>query len=214
MIDCGFTSLKKWIALLHSDSLLAFLIGCDVNRLPSLTSYYDFINRLWLRNSSLERDALKHLYRYNFNRKPKKGNLKKGQKLPVRKPGVVKQVALSAKSGRSFASYERLLQKIFVLLAVYPSAECGLIHSSSLTAAGDGTCLPVPSSSYGIKTCLTAIFLIRMPAGDGTAVKKSGFMGIPFTFFPVTPKNTLLICLFTFVFLMQTAMIAFLVWLP
>ena len=91
MIDCGFTSLKKWYAFLRSDSLLAFLIGCNLDLLPSLGSYYDFINRLWLRNSTLERNARKHLYRYNFNRKPKKGKLKKGQKLPGRKPGVVKQ---------------------------------------------------------------------------------------------------------------------------
>ncbi|WP_143099137.1 hypothetical protein [Anaeromicropila populeti] len=60
---------------------------------------------------------------------------------------------MAAKSDHSFVSFERLLQEIFVLLAVNPSAECGLIDSSSLSAAGDGTCLPVPSSSYGIKTC-------------------------------------------------------------
>lgn len=153
MVDCGFTSIKKWHACLRSDSLLAFLIGCTVNQLPSLGSYYDFINRLWLRNSALERNALKHLYRYNFNRKPKKGKLKRGQKLPVRKPGVIKQVALAAKSNHSFASFERLLQEVFVQLAVIPSTECGLIDSSALTVAGDGTCLPVSSSSYGIKTC-------------------------------------------------------------
>lgn len=110
MIDCGFTSLKKWYAILRSDSLLAFIIGCDSNQFPSLDSYYDFMNRLWLRNSTLERNALKHLYRYNFNRKPKNEKLKKGEKLPVRKPGVVKQVAFAAKSDHSFASFERLLR--------------------------------------------------------------------------------------------------------
>ncbi len=147
MVDCGFISIKKWYTYLRSDSLLAFLIGCTVNQLPSLGSYYDFINRLWLRNSTLERNALKHLYRYNFNRKPKKGKLKKGQKLPVRKPGVIKQVALAAKSGHSFASFEHLMQEIFVQLAVIPSTECGLIDSSALTVAGDDTCLLVASSS-------------------------------------------------------------------
>ena len=147
IIDCGFSSLKKWYDFLRSDSLLAFLIGCDLKQLPSLGSYYDFMNPLWLHNSALERKALKHLYRYNFNRKPKKGKLKKGQKLPVRKPGVVKQVAWAAKSNHSFASFERLLQEVFVLLAVNPSVERWLIDSSTLTAAADGSCLPVPSSS-------------------------------------------------------------------
>ena len=109
MMECGFTSIKKWYNYLRSDSLLAFLIGCHLSQLPSLGSYYDFINRLWLRNSTLEQNARKHLYRYNFNRKPKKRKLKKGEKLPVRKPGVIKQVALAAKSDYSFASFERLL---------------------------------------------------------------------------------------------------------
>lgn len=79
MIDCGFTSIKKWYAYLCSDSLLAFLIGCNLNQLPSFGSYYDFMNRLWLRSSTIERDALKKRYRYNFNYKPKKGKLKKGK---------------------------------------------------------------------------------------------------------------------------------------
>jgi len=153
MMDLGFTSIKKWNAYLRSDALLALLIGCNLTHLPSIGSYYDFMSRLWLRNSDAEKESRKYLYRYNFNRRPKKGKLKKGQKLPSRKPGIVKKIATFAKSDRSFSSFERLLQEIFTLLGILPSVESGLIVSDSLAVAGDGTCLPIPSSSYGIKVC-------------------------------------------------------------
>lgn len=73
MIDCSLISLKKRNTFLRSNTLVALLIGCNLNQLPSLGSYYDFMNRLWLRDFSLGRNALKHLYRYNFNRKSQKG---------------------------------------------------------------------------------------------------------------------------------------------
>jgi len=58
--------------------------------------------------------------------------------------------------------FERLLQEIFVLAAIVPSVNLGLIPTDSLTAAGDGTCLPVPSSHYGIKDC-NKDFHVDMP---------------------------------------------------
>lgn len=49
--------------------------------------------------------------------------------------------------------FEKLLQEIFVLADIVPSMELGLINPDSVTAASDGTNLPVPSSHYGIKDC-------------------------------------------------------------
>lgn len=154
MVDSKETSIKNWVRKLHSDPLMAFLIGCSHDSLPSLSSHYDFIDRLWLRDKEIQKQELLHQFHYNFFKKPKKIKLKKGQKLPPKSKSSVKKMADFFLSGRSFQKrFELLLQKVFVLAAIVPSVELGLIHPNSITAAGDGTCLPVPSSHYGIKDC-------------------------------------------------------------
>lgn len=154
MIDTGETSIRKWVDTLRSDDLMAFMIGCIPGSTPSIGSHYDFINRLWLRHTSLERKSLKRLRKVNFNRKSKTTNPKKGHKLPSRKPGVVKIIANFFSSARSLKErFEKLLQQIFVLIAVVPSLKLGLIEKDNFTVAGDGTCVPTSSSPYGVKKC-------------------------------------------------------------
>jgi len=68
--------------------------------------------------------------------------------------GSVKKMVDFFLSGRSLDKrFDKLLQEIFVLAAIVPSVELGLLPHDSFTAAGDGTCLPVPSSHYGMKDC-------------------------------------------------------------
>lgn len=154
MMDIDQISIKNWIHSLHHDPLLAFLIGCEPDSVPSLGSHYDFIDRLWLRSKEIQKRERKRKHKVNFFKKPKKIKLKKGEKLPTKNPGVVKKVASFFLSGRSVKmNFEKLLQEIFVLAAIIPSISLGLIVKESLTVAGDGTCLPVPSSPYGIKDC-------------------------------------------------------------
>ena len=64
MLDMGETSLTNWVNTLISDDLLAMLIGCSPDSLPPLGSYYDLINRLWLRDNSEDRFDQKKLYKY------------------------------------------------------------------------------------------------------------------------------------------------------
>lgn len=54
MPERKFTSLTNWRIELRSDDLLAMLIGCSPKHLPPLGSYFDFRNRLWLRNPEFE----------------------------------------------------------------------------------------------------------------------------------------------------------------
>lgn len=46
MMDLGFTSIDRWQKYLKNDFILSTLIGCSLDSLPPLGSYYDFINRL------------------------------------------------------------------------------------------------------------------------------------------------------------------------
>ena len=151
MIDQEETSLTKWRAKVDSDNILALLIGCKPGHTPPLGSYYDFIDRLWLRHKSIDRENRKRLY--TFNRKPV-GKLAKNKKLPNKNPAVVDKVARFLLKGRSFDKRpERLIQEVFSLIAVVPSIELGLIDTKNLTVSGDGTCVRCHSSSRGIKVC-------------------------------------------------------------
>jgi hypothetical protein len=151
MVDQHETSITNWVHSIASDKLLALLIGCTPDDLPPLGSYYDFIDRLWLRQKSIEKKERKRLY--PFTRKPAK-KLVKGKKLPNKNNGVVIKIKRFLSNGRSFDKRpERLLQEIFALIAVVPSIELGLIDAEDLTVSGDGTCVHCHSSSRGVKVC-------------------------------------------------------------
>lgn len=153
MTDLHELSLTKWVEKLISDDILALLIGLPSNQLPPLGSYYDFIDRLWLRDAAKDRKDSKKLYPFPKNKKPssKPG---KGEKLPNKHPDIVAKCIDFASSGRDFPfHYEKLLQELFSLIAVVPSLELGLIPDSPLTVAGDGTCVHCHSNPLGRKVC-------------------------------------------------------------
>lgn len=152
MLDQGETSITNWVHTLKSDNLLCILIGFKPEHLPSLGAYYDFISRLWLYRESI--NDRKKLFTYNHKRTSTAKKPGKNNKLPNKHAGIVKKIVAFFRKGRSFRSRpERLMQEIFALLAVNPSAEAGLINSSQLTVSGDGTCIHCHSSSRGIKVC-------------------------------------------------------------
>ena len=62
MLDRKFSSLTKWTTELAGDDLLAILIGCLPDSQPPPSSYFDFINRLWLRNPGFEKSGRKDLF--------------------------------------------------------------------------------------------------------------------------------------------------------
>lgn len=153
LMDQRCLSIDSWVSTLASDDLLAMLIGCTPDSLPPLGSYYDFINRLWLMNPEFEKFGRKDTLPYDKNRKPsvKPG---KGKKLPNRHYGVTQKVADWIRKGRDFPfHYEEALQKLFLIAAVVPSLQLGLIPADNLTVSGDGTCVHTHSNVYGKKVC-------------------------------------------------------------
>ena len=141
MLDRKFTSLTKWTVELSGDDLLAMLIGCSPDSLPPLGSYFDFMNRLWLRNPDFEKSGRGDLFPAGKNKKPssKPG---KNNKLPNRHSGITDKIADYALTERDFLFYyEKALQQLFSIAAISPSVELGLIDPDNLTASGDGTCI-------------------------------------------------------------------------
>ena len=57
MMDLGFTSIDRWHKHLQNDFILATLVGCTLDSLPPLGSYYDFMNRLGFAIQCLKRMA-------------------------------------------------------------------------------------------------------------------------------------------------------------
>jgi len=153
MADQGELSITNWLKTLAADDLLCALIGCSPGHIPSLGSHYDFISRLWLLRTDIEKESRKKLFPFISKKKRGKGP-GKNKKLPNRRAGIVGRIANLFRKGRSFPNRpERLMQEIFALLAVNPSVEAGLIPETGLTVSGDGTCVHCHSSSLGIKVC-------------------------------------------------------------
>ena len=156
MLDRKFTSLTNWVAELQSDDLLAMLIGCSPGHLPPLGSYFDFIDRLWLRNPEYEKLGRVDLFPASKNKKPS-SRPGKGKKLPNRHSGITKKVADYALSERDFPfHYEKGLQQLFSIAAIVPSLELGLIDPDNLTVSGDGTCVHSHANPYGHRVCKCA----------------------------------------------------------
>ena len=147
------TSITNWVNKLKNDELLATCIGCASDKTPSLGAHYDFISRLWLSDINSDRRKLKQPKMYK--KKPSKiKSPGKNNKLPNKRTGIVKKISDYFKKGRSFSNRaEKLLQKIFSLVAVKPSFNLNLIQQDNLTIAGDGTCVHCHSSYYGSKIC-------------------------------------------------------------
>ena len=153
MMDLGFTSIDRWQKYLKNDFILSTLIGCTLDSLPPLGSYYDFIDRLWLRNPEFEKNGRNDLFSSGKNKKPsqKPG---KGKKLANRHSGITEIIADHIRSEKDFPFYyEELLQQLFSLAAVVPSCNIGLIDTNDLTISGDGTCVHAHANSYGHKKC-------------------------------------------------------------
>ncbi len=132
-------SLTLWMDRLKANRVPAALIGCPVDSLPPLGSYFDFMNRLWDTPKTDLYARTKLLPASRNSQKPDKPKGKK-QKAQETKPKITEAIGkrLMARNDIPF-NFEQLLQQFFYLVAVLPSMECGLIPEEHLTVSGDGT---------------------------------------------------------------------------
>jgi hypothetical protein len=143
-------SIDVWVKKMNSFPLWAILSGFVPDDVPGVGTFYDFLKRLWLASSAHLSSKVR-----KTRRKPKKGK-KKGDKSPLRKPGVVKRlVDRFLKHPPSFNSRPHdLLQQIFKECFVVPSAKIGLLGNvDNLSIAGDGTSVRTGASRYGKLFC-------------------------------------------------------------
>ena len=145
MVHFQYSSLRKWLSYAKSSTVVSALVGVSPDNFPGESTHRDFISRLWAED---EPSKLK-----SFKRKPKTklGN----EKLPPKHPGIIKKLVDKALSGETFKRIpERLFQSVFTKVALFPSANMGLLgDTSKLIISADGTCVESNASPYCKKTC-------------------------------------------------------------
>ena len=132
-------SLTLWVDRLKNDHVLASLIGCTLDSLPPLGSYFDFMDRLWDAPST-DLYARDKLLPASWNRKKPDRPKGKHQKAQETKQKITESIERRLMAGKDIPfNFERRLQQFFYHVAVLPSMECGLIPEGHLTVSGGGT---------------------------------------------------------------------------
>lgn len=152
MLDFKQHSITKWAKKVASDKLFCAACGFEFGSAPSHSSYYDFINRLWL--ASFKEHKKRKLKTKSFYSKPRK-KLKAGQKLPPKHSGSVKKFALLAERNqlRSIRP-EKIFQDFLARCIVDKSASMGILGDlKKFSVAMDGSCYNSGASHYGVKVC-------------------------------------------------------------
>ena len=151
-MNCLGFSLDKWLPKLAKNRVLQIACGFS-GELPSIASYYDFMNRI-IKLEEKPRVKPK-------KRKPRKKHGK--NKMPHKRQGIVQKLVDRIFKGRRF-NYrpERLLQEVFAKVCVQPSIDLGLVPLT-VSVSGDGTCIETGASPYGRKTCKCSDFFCDCP---------------------------------------------------
>lgn len=146
-------SLTSWVRDVLPNSIsLTLLIGCpSTHDLPPLGSYYDLMDRFWLApRDTYSRSSL--LPAGKNGNKPKKIIGADGKLQEPEDPSTLttRDTAGNIMDGKPASENpEQALQRIFSILAVFPSVRLGLIDEDNLTLSGDGTAVVSHASSFG-----------------------------------------------------------------
>lgn len=136
--------ITKWVDQLYRVPLYAILSGFEPNDVPGVGTFYDFFQRLW-GSSTLNTKSPIKLKR----KKNKKKKLKKGEKAPLNKPGIVKRLVdrfLKYGAKKKVFPTDRLFE-FFESQFLAVSANLGILgDSENFGVVGDGT--PIETARY------------------------------------------------------------------
>lgn len=140
-IDFKVDSITEWVSQLKINPLYAILSGFEVGDTPGIGTFYDFFSRLW---DSNDNNLSSHLHKLKATvKKPgKKGSKAK----PIDK--VTVDELFKQLEGTTFSINDQPYGSLFELFKkefLENSVRKGLINSSNLSIAGDGT--PVVTSA-------------------------------------------------------------------
>lgn len=145
------TSLTLWVTQTLPNSVsLTVLTGCTcADELPPLGSYFDFMNRFWLAPRDIY-SRHKLFPEARNGKKPPKSIGADGKLEDDADSCICRDIVLDIMGGHPASDNpEAALQTLFTLLALFPSAQLGLVDAQDLTLSGDGTAVVSHSSPYG-----------------------------------------------------------------
>ncbi|OAA88835.1 hypothetical protein [Clostridium ljungdahlii] len=151
MLDQQKHSITKWAKKIAFDPLILDICGFE-DGVPSASSYYDLLVRLWISDHKLQVE--RKLTVKNFSSKPRK-KLKAGEKQPPKRSGTVKKLVDKALGGklRNFCP-ENIFQKFIARCVVDASSKMGILGDiNNLSLAFDGSSFYSGASHYGVKVC-------------------------------------------------------------
>ncbi len=136
MVETKCPSIPLWVSTLHASPLYAILSGFDPDDLPSVGTFYDFLDRLWNLNSPNFAPHLMEPYKKKLKKPKEKG----AKAASVEKESVADLILrLSAASFSSDHEAYGPMFRIFRSCFLNESIRRGHISLQNLTIAGDGT---------------------------------------------------------------------------
>lgn len=152
MLDSNEHSITNWAPKVACDRLLCAACGFEFGKAPSFSSYYDFIDPIWLAS---KQEHIKRKIRLKCAYTKPRMKLKAGQKLPPKHTGAVTKLASLAERGKLRDKRpEKIFQEFLTRSIVDKSAEMGIIGDmNKLSIAMDGSCYNSGASHRGVKVC-------------------------------------------------------------
>jgi len=136
--------ITKWVDQLHRIPLYAILSGFEPGDIPGVGTFYDFFDRLWNSENNNTKSNFKHKRKKQKRKKPKKG-----EKAPLKKPGIVKRLVdrfFKYGSKKKAQPADRLFD-FFQSQILEVSLSLGLLgNRDALSLAGDGT--PIETARF------------------------------------------------------------------
>jgi hypothetical protein len=156
------SSITKWVERLHNCKLFVILSGFELDNIPGVGTFYNFIDRLTLVDKYLKRKRNKRLRK--FKRKPTK-KLKKNEKLPPKHPNITDKIVkkiIRNFNNKPYLGKYKIIYHFFIQCVVRQSANLGLIGDiNDVIISGDGTHIKTGASPYGRKKCKCKKFSIK-----------------------------------------------------
>lgn len=192
-------SLTSWVIRLKSDRVLASLVGCPLNSLPPLGSYYDLMDRLWTApdHSLYKRDKL---LSPDWNRKKPDKPKGKHQKASENRFSITSSIVSRILDGKDIPfNFEARLQKFFMLSLYCLLSNAALflvvrlpypatVLLSTLIPTRMDISLPALTILLRLRNILPSQDIIPtlMPLGAGTATSIPFTLAIRYSSFPAT----------------------------
>jgi hypothetical protein len=157
----GEVSITKWVTMLELEPLVAIFTGIHPDNLPSVGTYYNFLNRL--ENGAFVPKSSQRILNSDVRKARMKGCIRSTSSKPKQKPEHGENIGVMQKCVNETGAAEKdgicddleaRLNHILLEIAVKPSVDKKLMSRlDAVRVGGDGSTLKSDSSYSGKRLC-------------------------------------------------------------